>query len=569
MPNPTATTLRAPAPNGPHTRDVRRAVLADATRNGVDLVVVGGGITGAGTARDAALRGLRVLLVDLGDWGQGTSSRSSKLIHGGLRYLENMQFGLVMEGTRERHRQARLNPHLVQPLGFIMPVYKNSRHSLFKLSLGLWLYDLLSLFRTYRVHRRLNRERTLGTVGPLRSDGLRGAIFYYDCRGDDARLTLANALDAERHGALAINHARFDGPTIDPSNHLVSHAKITDMISGETFAVPCRHIAIAAGPWTDTLATALGHPPRLRPTKGVHLVFDRARLPIDVAVTMNSVDDGRVVFAIPFGNTTYVGTTDTDFEGSADEVSATADDVSYLLRTTNYFFPDAALVAADVQSTWAALRPLVRSDADTAYKTSREHEIWHDERGISTIAGGKLTTYRAMAEEFLDAMLAAMKKLAPLPHLERCRTHKVPLDPAATTWAKHADAIVRLAAETQGSLAEKVAARIATHPDEAAAVVPGLPWVWAQVAVATDHEHAQTVEDVLVRRFQVFFRAPDRGLGCAERTARIMASRLGRDDAWVAAQTSAYAAYVDLHMRGARAEQQSTTSGLAPLAEVG
>jgi glycerol-3-phosphate dehydrogenase len=565
MPRTHETPPQSAAAPSPRTRAARLQALEAAARDGVDLVVVGGGITGAGTARDAAMRGLRVLLVDRGDWAQGTSSRSSKLIHGGLRYLENLQFGLVMEGTRERHRQARLNPHLVQPLAFIMPVYKGGRHSLLKLSLGLWLYDLLALFRTYRIHRRLGRERTLGLAAPLRAEGLKGAIHYYDCRGDDARLTLANALDAERHGAITANYTRFDGPVMDAATNRVRGARVTDVLSGETFEIGCRHIAVAAGPWTDTLAQALGHPARLRPTKGVHLVFDRTRLPIDVAVTMNSIDDGRVVFAIPLGNATYVGTTDTDYQGQADDVAATADDVSYLLRTTNHFFPDAKLVEADIQSTWAALRPLVRSDADSAYKTSREHEIWHDPRGISTIAGGKLTTYRAMAEEFLDAILSEMKRTGPLPRLAKCATHRVPLDPDADAAAKADDPQVRAAAATQGSAARGVGERIAAVPDDAALLTPELPWTYAQVAVAADHEHAQTIEDVLVRRFQVFFRATDRGAGCARRVATILAERLGHDAAWVDGQVAAYDAYIAMHMRGAR---ESGVAGLAPFPKV-
>ncbi len=539
----------APAP-APKTLAARRALLEKAA-GGVDLVVVGGGITGAGTARDAALRGMKVLVVDAGDWAQGTSSRSSKLVHGGLRYLENFQFGLVMEGTRERHRQAKLNPHLVEPLAFLMPVYEGSRNSLFKINLGLWLYDLLALFRTHRLHRKLNAARTSEVAPPLRSTGLKGSIHYFDCKGDDARLTLANILDAERHGALAANHTTFDGPLF-ADDGTVRGVRVRDVQSGETFEVPCAHIAIAAGPWTDTLADRLGHPHRLRPTRGVHLVFDRARLPLDVAVALSSVDDGRVVFAIPFGNTTYVGTTDTDHAGTADDVAATAEDVAYLLRTANHFFPDAHLIPSDVRSTWAALRPLVRSDAETAYKTSREHEIWHDPRGISTIAGGKLTTYRAMAEEYVDGILKAMKRRGRPAQAGRCRTHKVPLDPGAPM-------------HPQGSLATVAATRSAAHPEEAERMYPSLPYTYADVAVSILHEHAQTLEDVLVRRFQVFFRAPDRGLAVSRRVANMLSTHLGLDDAWVDAETARYAAYVDAHMEGVIAAQ----AALAPSAQVG
>jgi glycerol-3-phosphate dehydrogenase len=530
----------------------RAAVLDAAASGGVDLVIVGGGITGAGTAFDAALRGLRVLLVDAGDWGCGTSSRSSKLVHGGLRYLENLEFGLVMEGTRERHIQRVLNPHLVQPLPFLMPIYRGGRHSLFKLSLGLWLYDLLSLFRTPRLHRRLSASEAVAAAsGALQPKELAGAILYYDCRGDDARLTLANALSAARHGAFVSNYTRFEAPEFGPAGQ-VSAAILRDELTGRSWRVPCGHIAVAAGPWTDVIAPRLGHPPRLRPTRGVHVVFDRARLPVDVAVTTNSVDDGRVIFVIPFGNATYVGTTDTDDSASPDATAATADDVVYLLRTANHFFPEARLVASDVRSTWAGLRPLVKSDAESAYGTSREHAIWHDPRGISTIAGGKLTTYRAMAEEFLDGILDAMRSAGRRPHLSRCATSETPLDPAVAGLLASRDADLRAFAETQGGLAPAVVRHIAENPADAELLDSALPWVWAQVAVAIEHEQARTVEDLLVRRFQVFFRAPDAGLGCAPRAAAMLARRLGHDSAWEAAEVAAYARYVETHLAGPR-----------------
>jgi len=552
-------------PSPVRTGAARAALLTEARETGVDVFIVGGGITGAGTARDAALRGLRVMVIDAGDWAQGTSSRSSKLIHGGLRYLENMQFGLVMEGTRERYRQAKLNAHLVEPLAFVMPIYKGGRHSLFKINLGLWLYDILSLFRAHKLHKRLNAKNTIARTGPLRADGLVGSVHYFDCRGDDARLTLANILDAERHGAFTSNYTRFEEPVLD-ANGAVSHARVRDTLSGERYDIPCLQIAVAAGPWTDTLAAKLGHPARLRPTRGVHLVFDRARLPVDVAVAMTSVDDGRVVFAIPFGNTAYLGTTDTDYDGTADEVAATPDDVTYLLKTANHFFPGCHLAPGDVRSTWAALRPLVKSEAETAYKTSREHEIWHDPKGISTIAGGKLTTYRAMAEEFLDEILGELKKRDQRPSVSKCNTHRQPLDPTAAAALTAVGDTIALAARGQGSLALLVRIRLADHPNEAELIHPDLPWTYAQVAVATLHEQAQTVEDILVRRFQVFFRAADQGLACAPRVAALMATCLGHDDAWAEAQVTLFQAYIDRHMRCVGPLQGTA---LAPTAKIG
>ncbi|MBL8785222.1 MAG: glycerol-3-phosphate dehydrogenase/oxidase [Deltaproteobacteria bacterium] len=553
----------------------RRADL-EAARAGVDVVFVGGGITGTGAARDATMRGLKVALVEKGDWASGTSSKSSKLVHGGLRYLENMQFGLVMEGTRERYRQQVLNPHLVTPLRFAMPVYKPGRHSLFKINIGLWLYDLLSLFRTPRIHKKLGHDKTRAAIPVLRDQGLAGSIIYYDCATDDARLTLANALDARRRGALAFSRMRYLGP-VERDGRVVA-ARMRDEVPGEgaiEIEVPCRHIVHATGPWTDDTGALVGDAARLRPTKGVHIVVARERLPLDLAVAMSSVDDGRVVFAIPFGNTTYIGTTDTDYPGRADEVVATPEDVTYILRTANHFFPGSGLVPSDVRSTWAGLRPLIRSDAATAYKTSREHEIYSDPRGITTIAGGKLTTYRAMAEELVDQVVKDLKHDAKrrgeaAPKLARCKTHKAPLDAiAAAAVASHTSAdgtepapAVRDALETclwhtHGSLADAVRDRMESHPGEAARISPDLPYVLAQVAIAAREEDAWDLEDLLVRRLQVFYRASDAGLAAAEPAARILARELGRDDAWVASEVRRYQRYVRDQLACARVADAS------------
>jgi len=540
----------------------RRAKDLVAARRGVDLVIVGGGITGAGAARDAALRGLRVAIVDKGDWASGTSSKSSKLVHGGLRYLENLQFGLVMEGTRERHRQSKLNPHLVTPLPFLMPVYEGGRHGLFKINLGLWLYDLLSLFRTPKVHRRLNPARTLERMPELRGDRLSGAILYYDCATDDARLVLANVLDARRAGALALSRAEYRGPELaqvpgDDASARVTGARVRDTLTGEDLVIPCRHIVHATGPWTDHTGALVGEAARLRPTKGVHVVVPRERLPIEVAIAMTAVEDGRVVFAVPFGNTTYIGTTDTDHPGAPEDAVATREDVRYLLATTNHFFPRQALVPTDVISTWAGLRPLIRSDAATAYKTSREHEIHADARGVTTIAGGKLTTYRAMAEELVDGVIDALEKDArrrgePAPKVRRCTTHKVPVDAGASAAPVHldgaADQLDRLLWHTHGSHADTVRARLRGHPDEAAKISPDLPYIVAQAVIATLYEDAWGLEDLLVRRLQVFYRSADAGLSAAAPMARLMARHLGRDDAWVEREVAGYRAYVEAQL---------------------
>ena len=536
----TAQQLATPSP-----LNARHDALVRLAREGVDLLVVGGGITGAGIARDAALRGLRVALVDKGDWASGTSSRSSKLVHGGLRYLENLQFGLVMESTRERYRQQRLNPHLVFPTPFLMPVYKGSRHGLFKLNLGLWLYDLLALFRAHRVHRRISADEARALAPGLKAEGLRGGLHYFDCRTDDARLTLANVLDASRHGATTLNYTRFVAPSLVDGR--VTGASLHDEVLGHDYDVPCKHIVYATGHWSNRIADAPRAGKLVRPTKGVHIVVPLERLPIAAAVTLSAVRDGRVMFAIPFDHATYLGTTDTDYDGDLDAIHATADDVAYILETANHYFPDARLTPADVQSTWAGLRPLIRDDAATAYTTSREHEIFPDPRGITTIAGGKLTTYRAMADELLGHVTKDLARHHGV-RAGRCTTHKVPLDPDLPRTGDPVfgpeDPAERALWRIHGSAVGWIGERRATHPAEAAALVPGLPYLLAEVSWAVLAEQALRVEDVLVRRLPVFYVAEDQGLGCARTVAKHMATLLGRPARWVDDEVGAYEALV-------------------------
>ncbi|MDY0001930.1 MAG: FAD-dependent oxidoreductase, partial [Polyangia bacterium] len=293
----------------PESRDDRFARLGEKQ---LDLLIVGGGITGAGAARDAALRGLRVALVDKGDWAQGTSSRSSKLVHGGLRYLETFQLGLVRESTAERAVQMRLAPHLVRPLEFMMPIYEGQKHGLHFINLGLWLYDSLALFRVPKRHRLLKGRRALSRQPNLRPDGLKGALTYFDAATDDARLTLENVLDAAALGAITVSHARATRLSKDDSGR-VTGAEITDTLDpgGRKVSVSAHLTLNTTGPWADELLRMAGptERPLVRPTKGAHIVLRAERLPLQLAVALIHPKDGRPVFAIPWGAQVYVGTT--------------------------------------------------------------------------------------------------------------------------------------------------------------------------------------------------------------------------------------------------------------------
>src|SRR4051812_3614247 len=341
-----------------HKGIVRRVSAAPA----YDLVVIGGGITGTGIARDAALRGLKVALFEKGDYASGTSSKSSKLVHGGLRYLEHGEIGLVFESVSERRGQTRVAPHLVRPLPFLIPIYKGAKPGLEVMNFGLWIYDSLALFRAPKLHKTFRGTRAALEVEPqLRAEGLRGALEYYDCATDDARLVLENALDAQALGAHCHTYTevtRFERA----EGGRITGVAVRDRLTGEVRSVTARAVVLAAGAWTDEMINRFEIPigrPLLRRTKGVHVVVPRERLPLSRAITLVSPVDHRVMFAIPWRERTVLGTTDTDFTGTADEVAADRNDVQYLCDSANGVFPDARLEPADVIATWAGLRPLI------------------------------------------------------------------------------------------------------------------------------------------------------------------------------------------------------------------
>ncbi len=363
------------------------------------MLVIGGGITGAGVARDAAMRGMRVALVEQSDFGSGTSSRSSRLVHGGVRYLEHGAVRMVFESSRERRTLLRIAPHLVRPLSFTWPVYNNARIPRWKLRAGLTLYDVLALFGNVGRHRALSVGDVLRREPELRSIGLVGGASYWDAATDDARLTLANALDAAAHGATVVNHARVVGITRVAG--VVTGAEVKDQFTGSVTAVTARAVVNAAGPWSDRVESMAGtRVNAVRGSKGVHVSVHRSRVGNVSAVTVTAPQDGRVMFVLPAGAFTIIGTTDTFDESAPEEVRATEADIAYLLASANSYFLEAALTRDDVVSAWAGVRPLASAGAQRADPGSapREHIIDESSPGLVRVTGGKLTTYRAMAK---------------------------------------------------------------------------------------------------------------------------------------------------------------------------
>src|SRR6266566_5690028 len=452
----------------------RRDALAALGRDPLDVLVVGGGINGAGIARDAAMRGLRVGLVERGDLASGTSSRSSKRIHGGLRYLEQGDVRLVLEAVRERERLQRLAPHLVRPQEFVFPLYRGGPLGPLKLAAGLWAYDLLAGFWNVRRHRMLSPKAVAEAEPALLRDGLCGAGQYWDCRTDDARLVLETALSAAGEGALIVSYAEVTG-LVKEGGRIVG-ARVVDRLGGEVVA-RAQVVVNAAGPWVDRVVAldAPETPPRLRLTKGVHVVVPHERVGNRAAVVLSAVADRRVMFVIPWGAHTLVGTTDTDHPGGPD-VPPTVEpsDVCYLLDTVNHYFPAARLAPGDVVSAFAGLRPLIAPRGKATMSpsaVSREEEVFTSPSGLVSIAGGKLTTYRLVAKTVVDRVVDALRAAGDRRRFQRSRTGEVPLPGDAVPPATLAAALSRDGHGVAPAVIDHLAGRYGSRLDEVLGLV--------------------------------------------------------------------------------------------------
>jgi len=523
--------------------ETRRADLEAMAAAPVDLLVIGGGITGAGIARDAAMRGLRTALVEGADFGSGTSSRSSRLIHGGLRYLEHGWLRLVFEASRERRTLLAIAPHLVRPMPFLFPVHAGARVGRWRLAAGLWLYDLLSVFRNVHPHRMLSRRAVLRLEPRLRDRGLRGGGVYYDAWCDDARLVLANARDAHRGGALIASYATVTA--FEKAGGALRGALVADALEGRQVTVHAHVVVNATGPWVDAVRRLddPAAPPLLRPTKGVHLAVPRRRIGNEGAITLTSPLDGRVMFVLPWGATSVIGTTDTDFAEDPAAVAPLAEDITYLLRSANALFPDARLTSADVIAAWAGLRPLLR-DGGTGVTAAvpREHRILESPSGLLTIAGGKLTTYRAMAAELVDAVAARLHRMDGRRVPPRAPTGTRPLPGGEVTDLEllvrdlkeegMPEPVARHLVDRYGSEAIAVANLAARDRKLAEPLGPGVTTLRAEVVHQARREMALTVADVMARRTDLFRRDPGQG---AE-VSPVVAGLLARELAWDAAR---------------------------------
>lgn len=374
-----------------------------------DLLVIGGGITGAGIALDAASRGLKTALVEKGDFASGTSSKSTKLIHGGLRYLKQFDFWLVREVGSERAIVHKLAPHLVLPEKMLLPLIENGSYGKWLTSIGLKVYDILAQVEGDDKRQMLEKKEAMALEPLLPKKRVKGAGFYAEYRTDDARLTMEILKTAVQHGATALNYAEVT--QFNYTNDRVSGAAVKDRITGETFNIKANYVINAAGPWVDELRGLNNSKKgkRLHLTKGVHLVFPHEKLPVKQSVYFD-VPDGRMIFAIPRGKITYVGTTDTDFNQDKDDVRTDIADAIYLIAAVNNMFPDIELELDDIISSWAGLRPLIHEEGKSASELSRKDEIFTSPSGLVSIAGGKLTGYRKMAERAVNRIASKIEE---------------------------------------------------------------------------------------------------------------------------------------------------------------
>jgi len=492
----------------------------------VDLLVIGGGIIGAGIARDAALRGHSVALVEQDDFASGTTSRPTRLIHGGLRYLELFDFALVRSDMRERETLLRIAPHLVFPLAFLLPFYRPSLWYQFKLRIGMQLYDALSLDKTLPKRKWLGRDETLATEPALDPDGLTGAWRFYDAQVPLVeRLVIENVVDAADHGALVLNHARATSYLREGDR--VGGAVVRDAIANADLKVRARLTINATGPWLDRTIAPLRRTakPLLRLTKGIHIVTPRATQQAHVLFAKR---DGRLFFVVPWLDSTIVGTTDTDYDGDPADASATEEDVRYLQDEARRAFPNAPF--DEIYFTWAGVRALVREEGVSEGQVSRKHALFDHERrdgvaGVLSVVGGKITAYRAIAEEVTDL---AARKLGAVggAAIRGSSTASTPLPGA------------------NGSRARAITAIAVGDASLAAPLCPHHKGVAAEIVHAVRSEWARTIGDALLRRTALGL-APCQGLDCIDIVALLMGRLLGWDAERRTVEVDAYCKEVE------------------------
>ena len=522
----------------------REILLARLRAQRFDVLIVGGGIVGAGIARDAAMRGLKVALIEQGDFASGTSSKTSKLIHGGLRYLEHGHVRLVFESLSERHTLRTIAPASVRPLALLLPIYEHDVRPPWKVALGLSLYDLLAVGRGIRRHRMLSARRATSLEPGLRVDGLRAAGLYMDCQMDDARVCLLNILQAVSLGSVCGNYLRLR--SFPKAKQRVCGGAIEDLLTGRTFDVQAETVINAAGPWADQvrrLSDAAARN-RIAPTKGIHLILPRIT---QEALFVQGKTDGRMLFLLPWGNGTLVGTTETALREPCGPLSASSDEVGYLLEEVNRILPGSHIGEDDVIATFAGARPLL-AHAGAATSASREHAIEVDRWGLISVMGGKFTTYRRMAQQAVDLIVARGRRKA-----DRCLTHEVSLLEAVHPVSlEHWQEVTRtIDPDLMNRLLSRYGAGtfhllrlLYREPQLARPVCPHHEYIAAELVYAFQGELACTITDVLARRTRIAWSAC-RGLDALPDITELCYRYVALSPAEAAEQAEHYRRFVD------------------------
>ncbi|HEV7523515.1 MAG TPA: glycerol-3-phosphate dehydrogenase/oxidase [Acidimicrobiia bacterium] len=523
----------------------RAEAIRRLTDESFDVLVVGGGITGTGVALDAASRGLRVALVDKGDFASGTSSKSSKLVHGGIRYLQQKEVGLVYEALAERQILRKTAPHLVRVLPFLLPVFTKDgllpRRIARLLGATMWAYDLTGGLRIGKLHKRVSKEEALRYMPTLPADNIAASYIYYDAQADDARLTLTVAKTAAAHGAAVVNYATLVGVVKDAAGK-ISGARVR--IDDDELEVRAHAIVNATGVWSDQVRALddVTHDPTIRPAKGIHITVPWSLVRNEIAVVIPVPKDRRSVFVVPWGGDggphkfTYIGTTDTDYDGPVDDPQITAADVEYLLRAINGA-SSTKITEADILGTWAGLRPLVAAaKSERTADLSRRHSVHTSPAGVVTVTGGKLTTYRRMAADAVDEVAKLLGRSR-----SRSRTKRIRLR-GADGW--DASDIPKNLAERYGSDGRAVADLERSDPQLARPLIENLPYSRAEVVYAARAEMACTVDDVLSRRTRTRLLARDASAAVADDVAALMGAELGWSDDERRRQVARYQALV-------------------------
>ncbi|MFI9403213.1 glycerol-3-phosphate dehydrogenase [Nocardia sp. NPDC052316] len=532
--------------------------------NEIDVLVIGGGVVGAGAALDAASRGLSVTMVEARDFAAGTSSRSSKLIHGGLRYLEQLDFWLVREALKERGLLLnKLAPHLVRPVSFLLPLQHRVWERAY-IGAGVALYDTIGGARALPMHRHLTRTRALELAPALREDSMTGAIRYFDAQVDDARHTMTIARTAAQHGATVLTRTKVTGLLRDGER--VIGAQVTDLETGREYQVRARRVISATGVWTDEMnrMTGVEFPFHVRTSKGVHILVPRERLDLDTGLIMRT--EKSVLFVIPWHQHWIIGTTDTDWSLDKDHPAASNADVQYILDHVNAVLRD-PLTRDDIVGTYAGLRPLVSGASSDTAKLSREHAVAEPVPGLFVIAGGKYTTYRVMAADVVDAAVQGLGR-AVAPSV----TEKLPLLGAVGYQEMAADldslaqrtglskATVEHLLGRYGSAVHDLFELIAEDPALGEPLAGAEEYLAAEVVYAVTHEGALHLDDVLTRRTRISIEASDRGLLAAPEVAFLIGARLGWDAADAERELSRYRDRVEAELAANQAADDETAN---------